>query len=189
MPEEKVAALIRSHVQRYSELDIMDVYRLLHQAVFGPGRPLTHVKTEREWLDSETQSATPNPEGILLESVHPEGQIVRLHLRQYLAVHGDLRKLLDAYIDSSQKVHGDASTIAAWWEIFHDLCRPQVGPMANRFDARTISLIGRTRQSENWSAMHHSPPFLQMYKPLYRVLVRPLAEALLTKQKIEYRLV
>jgi len=37
---DKLAALITRHVQRYPEIDILDVYKLLHQAVFGPGHAI-----------------------------------------------------------------------------------------------------------------------------------------------------
>jgi hypothetical protein len=183
MAEQQVPALIRSHLQRYSEIDIMDIYRMLHQAVFGPGKKIIAENVEREYLERETDGLRHDANALLLENIHPEGVIVRLHLRPYLAMRGNLRTLLAAYIETSAVVRGSEETMAAWWGIFQRMTGP--GEMlANRFDARTVSLIGRTRASERWSAAHHSPPFLQNYKPAYRVLTARIAEELLSKQGI-----
>jgi hypothetical protein len=60
MTDEKVAALIRIHIQRYPAIDILDIYKLLHQAVFGPGHAITAVKAAREWLERETETLAPD---------------------------------------------------------------------------------------------------------------------------------
>src|SRR5260221_12126626 len=98
----KLVALITAHVQRYTEIDVLDVYKLLHQAVFGPGHAITNQKAAREWLERESEILQPVAAEPLLESVHPEGSIVRLHLRPYLSVNGKLNKLLDALVHSSK---------------------------------------------------------------------------------------
>lgn len=186
MSEQQVATLIRAHLQRYSEIDIMDIYRMLHQAVFGPGKKITAVNAERDYLGREIEMLRPDSTALLVENIHPEGLIVRLHLRPYLAVRGDMDTLLSAFIATSEKVRGSENTMAAWWGIFQHMTQPGE-ILANRFDTRTVSLIGRTRASERWSAAHHSPPFLQTYKPAYRVLTRQIADELLSGQGITAR--
>lgn len=181
--DDKVAALIRTHLHRYKEIEIKDIYRLLHQAVFGSGHPITAVKSEREWLERESEIAVPDPKAHLLENIHPEGKLVRLHLRPYLSAKGDLKKLLDAFIASSKSIKGEVSTMEAYWRIVERMTEPD-GELANRFDARTVQLIGRTRAQENWPASHHSPNIVYAYKPIYRVLTLTAAQELLSKQKI-----
>src|SRR4051812_2895056 len=107
MSDEQVAALILTHVQRYAEIDILDIYKLLHQAVFGPGHAVKNAKPAREWLERETQILQPGPVQLLLENIHPDQALVRLHLRPYLAMKGSLGKLLDSFVESSKSVHGD----------------------------------------------------------------------------------
>lgn len=188
MSDEAVAALIRVHVQRYNEIDILDVYKLLHQATFGPGHAITNRRAAREWLEREAEIQLPNTNEPLLESVHPEGQTVRLHLRPYIAASGSLKKLLEAFIASSEAIEGDLKTMAARWAVFQRMTESG-GSLANRFSARTVSLIGRTRAAENWPACQHSPPFDRAYRPAYRVLTAPLAEALLRSQHIMFSVV
>jgi hypothetical protein len=183
--DEAVAALIRTHVQRYNEIDILDVYKLLHQGVFGPGHAVTNQRAAKEWLERESEIQTPNAGELLAESVHPAGEIVRVHLRPYIAAGGSLKKLLDAFIRSAKAADGDPTTMAAWWGVFQHMTEPG-GVLVNRYSARTVSLVGRTRATEKWPASPHSPPYDRSYKPAYRVLTRELAEALLTSQEITF---
>ncbi len=188
MSGEAIAALIRTHVSRYPALDILDVYKLLHQAVFGPGHAITNQRATREWLERESDLLIPSYDESLLENIHPQGQIVRVHLRPYLAARGSLEKLLEGYIRSSTAVQGDPEDMSAAWNVFQRMTE-NGGAFASRFPARTIALVGRTRASENWPASHHSPAYDQTYKPAYRVLTLSLAETLLKAQKITYSVI
>lgn len=188
MTSDKVEALIQRYVQRYTAIDIQDIYKLLHEAVFGPGHPITNRKAAQEWLERQSQLLEPALTQPLLESIHPDDAVVRLHLRPYLALNGSLKKLLTASVESSKLISGDGETMAAWWAIFQHMIG-EGGPLANRFDARTVALIGRTRTNEKWPAEHHSAAFDAAYKPAYRVLTRTLAEKLLKDQKLNFTLV
>ena len=185
MDDRAVEALIQAHVQRYLEADILDVYKLLHQAIFGPGHAITNQRAARDWLERESATLRPYGDDSLVESIHPEGKIVRVHLRPYLKAQGDLRKLLDGFLRSSREVQGDQAQMAAWWAIFQRLTE-QGGLLANRFVARTVTLIGRTRAAESWPASHHSPPFDRAYHPAYRVVTAPIAQEILSAQRITF---
>ena len=188
MTTEKVEALIQRHIQRYPQIDIQDIYKLLHQAVFGPGHAITKRKAAQEWLEWQSGLVQLAPNQPVLESIHPEDAVVRLHLQPYLALNGNLKRLLDAFIDSSKVMNGDLDTLSDWWGVFQRMT-DKGKPLADRFDARTVVLIGRTRANEHWPAMHHSPAFDAAYNPIYRILTRPLAETLLEQQKITFDLI
>jgi hypothetical protein len=111
-----------------------------------------------------------------------------VNLRPYLAARGSLKKLLDAFIQSSKDVTGEAATMFAWWSVFQPMTEAG-GPLANRFSHRTVALIGRTRAEEKWPASHHSPLYDRTYQPAYRVVTRLLAEELLQKQKIPFSVI
>ncbi len=187
MPEDHVSALISAHIQRYTEIDILDVYKLLHQAVFGPGHALTSRKAEqgaREWIARECEIMKPHAGDPLVEQIHPEGAVVRVHLRPYLTAKGKPDKLADGLIESSRIIVGDDQTMRAWWEIFEALVT--AGSFGQRFDIRLVALEGKTRASEHWPASHHSPRFQDAYRPAYRVLAYPVAEQLLRQQRIAF---
>jgi hypothetical protein len=186
--DRKVAALIETHVQRYPEIDILDVYKLLHHAVFGPGHAIKNAKAVQEVLEVECGLLTPDAAASLVENVHPYSKFVRLHLRPYLAARGDVSALLKAFVQSANAVTGDSATMAAWWAIFEAMIAPG-GALVGRFDARVAALERRTHASEQWPASHHSPRFERVYHPAYRVLAYPIAESLLGKQKIAFEVI
>ena len=53
MSDERLIEMIRVHLGRYSEAGMLDVYKLLHQATFGPGHLITNRNSAREWLEQE----------------------------------------------------------------------------------------------------------------------------------------
>lgn len=188
MTDEKVEALIQRHIQRYAQIDILDIYKLLHQAVFGPGHPITNRKAAHEWLEKQRDILQPAPDQPLLESVHPEDTVVRLHLRPYLELNGNLKKLLDSSIESSKVIVGNLETMASLWKVFQQMTGTG-GSLASRFDTRTVGLVGRNSANGSWPASHHSPIYDFTYKPVYRLLNRSLAEKLLHDQKLDFSLV
>jgi len=95
---------------------------------------------------------------------------------------------LDAFIESSKAEIGSSTAMATDWRVFEQMIGSD-GPLAGRFDVRTVALTGRTRASQNWPASQHSPNYEYAYKPAYRVLTRALAESLLNNQHFEFTLV
>ena len=180
MSDERLNALIQTHLARYARFEVMDAYKLLHQATFGPGHLIASKKAAREWLDSECEPLTPSSDEPLVESIHPDGLIVRIHLRPYLAAGGKTKPLLEAFIRSAEQVPDDPDLMAQRWSTFEAWCQPG-GAVAARFDLQEVRLFGRTRRREQWPAMHHSPAYEIAYQPHYRVLTRSEAEALCAK--------
>jgi hypothetical protein len=183
--DEKVIALIKLHMERYPALDVLDVYRLLHQSIFGPGHAIKSQKAEKEWLERQTEILGEGTLTPFVENIHPGGEVVRLYLRPYIAARGNPNKLLEAYTKSASNVKGNLDTMTQWWDIFQRSSSAGE-PFDGRFDVRNITLIARTRKRENWPASPHSPAYEANYKPVYRVLTLPLAQTLLDKQKIPF---
>lgn len=183
MSEERVVALIRTHLARYPQMQLADIYKLLHQAAFGPGHLIASKKAAREWLEHEAGRVSPSAESPLVENVHPDAQIVRLHLRPYLALGGGLKPLLEAFVRSAEQVSGDAQQMAAWWQVFESLCS-KGALCADVCEQREAALFGRVRAQEQWPAVHHSPAYYAVYQPAYRVLTATEAGALCRKLRV-----
>ncbi len=177
MSHEHVSALIHTHLARYAALEIADVYKLLHQATFGPGHLITNKKIAREWLDHDLERSAPRTDDPLVENIHPEGALMRLHLRPYVALGGRVKPLLDAFVRSAEQVAGDPALMAQRWAWFEQDCRAGMfGP--GRWDVRELELFGQVRHAEKWPAVHHSPAFVRAFYPSYRVLTRAEASSL-----------
>lgn len=182
---DRIEDLILAHVARYPEAGMMDVYKLLHQGTFGPGHLISNKKTAREFLEQEIDQIEPSANAILVESVHLDNAIVRLHLRPYIAHQGTVRTLLDAFVRSAKQVQGDPAVMAAHWQTFETLCRSGVLG-AEQFPLREVLLFGAVRAREEWPAVHHSPAYVNAYHPRYRVLTHAEAEAVCQKLGVPY---
>lgn len=189
MGDDRLTALLQAHMARYPAMEVADVYKLLHQATFGPGHAVASTKAAREWLEQEAGqvpplSATAWP---LVESVHPEGHVVRVHLLPYLAHGGELKWLLEAFVRSADALRGDPAVMAARWRVFADLCALG-GPLAGEFPAREIRLFGAARAAERWPAVQHSPAYNAAYTPSYRVLTAGEASALCDRLRVPFEI-
>ncbi len=181
-------ALIAAHMQRYPAMEVTDVYKLLHQSVFGPGYRVPSRKHAREWLDHEAGIANEPPTTPLLESVHPEEAFVRLHLMPYLAHGGNLATLLDAYIRSSDHESGSAAEMDACWSHFETMV--QTNPVWQRlFSLRQIGMLRAAHRADDWAAVHHSPAFIQAYRPTYRILAVDEARAVCRESGVPFSVV
>ncbi len=178
--DERVIELIRVHLARYPEMRMMDLYRLLHQATFGPGHRITGKKEAREWLEFQMDHVTPSRTEAAAEAVHPDGEIVRVNLRHYVALGGKSKPLLEAVIHSADWVRGDTAVMAGRWRLVESLA--QAGDLnAEYFPVREVLLFGRVRAHEQWPAVQHSPEYEAVYHPVYRLLTRSDAEAVYQK--------
>jgi hypothetical protein len=189
MNQNGIAGLLEAHLARYPASEITDVYKLLHQASFGPGHAIADRKAAREWLEHDLEQAQPEPGEALIESVHPLNAMVRLHLRPYVASGGAVKLLLDAMVRAGREVRGDPQLIAEGWLTFLALC--QAGnAYAERFEAREVLLFGRVYgAAQGWPAIHHSPAFHAAYQPSYRVLTLGEAEALCRKLGVMFEMI
>lgn len=185
MTEEGLADVIRTHITRYPEAEVIDMYKLLHQATFGVGHLIANKKTSRELIELRMKQLRPLPGAPLLENIHPAGAIVRLHLQPYMALGGGAKDLVNAMAESAAAVELDPVLMAARWRAFEGLCQPG-GPFVDVFSAQDVMLLGRIRSREQWPAVHHSPAYYNAYHPHYRVLTREAAEALVEKLNVAY---
>ncbi len=185
MGDDRLVALIHAQTARYPASEMVDIYKLLHQATFGPGHAIASKKAAREWLEQEAEQAGAPLGEPLVESIHPDGHIVRVHLRPYLAQGGQLKWLLDAFVRSAEAVSGDHALMAARWRAFAELCQSD-GPLAGEFPVREMGLFGAARAAERWPAVQHSPAFCKAYHPRYRVLVAGEASALCARLGVPF---
>ena len=164
--------LIQTHLTRYPASEIMDVYKLLHQATFGPGHLIANKKNVREWLERESELLTPAAHEPLVENIHPAGRDRAGSSAPLSRPYAhNLKGLLDAFVRSAEQVQGDQETDGPPLVIFRGRV-PVRRRVAGRFDVEDALLFGRIRGRESWPAMHHSPAYVAAYKPYYRVLTR-----------------
>ncbi|MBN1562429.1 MAG: hypothetical protein JXA10_01220 [Anaerolineae bacterium] len=201
MSDNGLITLLQTQLARYPQSEVADIYKLLHQATFGPGHLIDNKRAAREFLEQECDQLTPSTEAALVENIHPTGAIVRVHLRPYLALGARLNWLLDAFVRAAKQVAGDPAVMAARWQQFESYCETactsgnaknnSTGNVTNKAQAPSLSLreaqlFGKFRAAEGWPAVHHSPTYATAYQPKYRVLTCKEAEALCARLKVPF---
>jgi len=88
-------------------MQIQDVYKLLHQAAMGSEHAVSNPESARGWLIrelAEMGEGVPEP---LIDPISPDDEIVRVHMRPYVAAGYDPDLLLDAFIRTANEYRGD----------------------------------------------------------------------------------
>ncbi len=179
-----IQTLIAAHLTRYPVMELLDVYRLLHQATFGSPHSADEG-SQREWTRHEWDTNPPAKDSPLLESVSPDETWLRLHLRPYRAAGGAFDPLLTATLGSAAAHGGQAETLDAYWDALQELISASAD-LSARFAMREVVLFGQAHAAQHFPAEQHSPAFIDAYRPAYRVLHGSLARDLLTQQGLDY---
>jgi hypothetical protein len=183
-----LAEILDWHRDRYPQLGAADLYKLLHQGVYGPGHLITDPASAREYLlrehsaisdvrspMSDSHSLDPGPRpltpGLLSlaprplphEPLSPDSRYVRINLRGLDGA--AVERLLEALLESAREVPTD-----------HGLMRERLlGTMEwtwQRLPRATAELGKMLAWNEplGFPARHHSPAYQVAYAPAYRVV-------------------
>lgn len=167
-------AVLAEHAARYPLMAFDDTYKLIHQGVFGSEHAAPDEASARAWLVDEvaTIAGTPGAGEATFESIAPGAEVVRVHLRPYLAAGGDAEALLGAFLETAGAIHGsvDEFRCAA-------VAATDVDPV--RWPVAAWSAFVEDRIGEGLPALHHAGPFTEAYAPAYRVVTGELAARLL----------
>ena len=156
-----IERILRDHLSRYPALQIQDLYKLLHQAAMGSEHAVSHRGSVESWLTreiAEMGEGIPEP---LVDPISHDGEIMRIHLRPYMAAGHDPMRLLDAFIRTANEYHGDAKIIEQYW---------QDAVMMNRFPVPEMEDFFQGLKDKGFPAVHHSDQYEKLYRPAYRVI-------------------
>jgi len=156
-------SILRSHMARYPEMQIQDVYKLIHQAAMGNGHAVPDPSTAREWLERELAEMGAGPVEPLADPISADGEMLRVHLRPYLSSVDNVEALLDAFIRTANAFAGKTETLEANWD---SAVRTRLWP------ATVMNEFIVAMRAQNYPAVHHSEDYRQKYKPAYRVVRR-----------------
>ncbi len=185
MSGRSLSAILVYHLKRYPLLEARDVYKLIHQGVFGPGHIITSAAEARKALASEVRrqkSECRSQNGRaeeLIEPIDPDGRLVRVNLRPLAAAaevrsqkaecrrqNGGTEWLVEAMVESARRVEGDEALMKRRLSAAVRWCRTSLPGEATRLE----QLAARFEES-GFPALHHSPEYRRAYRPAYRVVL------------------
>jgi len=158
--------ILLDHFHRYPIMEIVDVYKLVHQAAMGPGHAVDDVEAALSWLMSELEGMGEGPGESEIDPVSGETGMVRVHLRPFHARGGNPETLLAAFLRSAKEHHRNFRLLDDYWEVFLDLADRDEVPVASE-EARVFY---RRLSAQGFPALHHSAEYARHYRPAYRVI-------------------
>jgi hypothetical protein len=169
------SGILLNHQRRYPLWQVQDIYKLAQQAAMGSEHALNDEDAVRAWLERELEEMGCGPEEALIDPIAPDGSIVRLHLRPYLAGGGDPETLLAAFLQTARQYHGSRTNLEEYLETAVGMTVSGELP----FSQVELSEFFSKMQRLNYPAQHHSAGYEAAYRPAYRVIYRsflPLKE-------------
>ena len=159
--------LINFHLQIYPDMCLQDVYKLLHQGIFGPQHLLLNPESARSYLQREWEGVKPTDIEALTEPVSIDGEMIRVNLRPYKAGGGKRETLWQTLYNSAIIIQPDNEKFARLWQQVIDLCQELKLP----FSVEEVERLGQETTAQRYPALHHSTEYQQANKPAYRVVL------------------
>lgn len=174
--EAAVRQSVRRQMGDYPESRLQDLYKSFFQDRFGPGHIISNRESALNYILSELEQAG-GSDAPYTEPCGWEENYVRVNLSAIRDGVVSADALTDALMASADPVTDEA--VAAWrqeWAAILAIVEKQFPdiPDLQRDKQAIDSLL-----SSGQYAYHHSPAYEQAYQPHYRIVKKPLAEALL----------
>lgn len=156
-------AILHDHVARYPSMQIQDMYKLIHQAALGSEHAISDPESVRKWMERELAEMGTGLDEPVIDPISEEEQIVRVHLRPFVAQGGDPDTLLDAFIRTANEFRGDTRVLKKYWN---------TATAMQYFPSTMMDGFIESMDARNYPAVHHSLEYERLYRPAYRVVWR-----------------
>ena len=163
------------------DLEVVDVYKMLFQSVFGI-QHILHDKAkqylEEELSTLEMQKFSDEP---LIENISIDNVMVRVNLRPFKMRSLSSDKLFLAMVTSAKETRGTQKAFLKLWNRFKSLV--EAGKL--NFDRSILEDFDRKVKKENYPPYHHSERYRRSYRPTYRVIKREVFKRIFNMHTLE----
>lgn len=172
--EEGWRRVVEAQLERYPGMQAEDVYKLAHQATFGPAHLITDEAAARRYLLDELGGVAIDGGAPLVEPLADDPPLVRVNLAPFKAAGGDPEALLRALVATAASVHGDAVAMCGRLDVAMEVLRAR----GRAAEAERLKVLGAELGARGFPAAHHSEAYTRSYRPAYRVVRRDLLPGL-----------
>ena len=166
--EASFRRLLRTQLARHPQLEVQDLYKLIFQASFGSEHAVADPVAAHHRLERELHGLADGPEEPIVDPISPDGRVVRINLRPYLAARGNVAGLLEAFVRTAREHRGTAATLHRYWRYAERMAAASLLPFAGEM----LQGFFAAMQIQGFPAVHHSETYAKTYRPAYRVIVR-----------------
>ncbi|MBL7191669.1 hypothetical protein ISS30_08225 [bacterium] len=163
-----IDGIIEKHLRKYPEMEIQDLYKLVHHAAMGGAHMGTDRQRIRDYLVKELESLEPSADEPLLEEVSPDGEVVRLNLRRFKAQNGVVEELVDSLAQSAAHYVESRDKLQEYWIQLEKMAASQKIP----YNPVQLEIFFDEMREYGFPPAHHSDNYRNKYKPAYRVIAR-----------------
>jgi hypothetical protein len=165
-----IGQLLAQHLERYPQMQLADLYKLLHQAAMGAGHLIRDPGEARAALLTECARLQAEADEPVVDPISPDGQLARVHLRAYLAAGHDPQTLAEAFLATPQRHPGSTEKLAKFCGCLGDLADATGIP----FTRAEVAAFFDPLVAEGFPVVRHSEAYRGAYRPAYRVVAVPL---------------
>jgi len=161
-----------AHLDDHPLAGAEDLYKFLHQAVYGPGHAIPNREAGAVWMEREIEDLGPPLEGELpCEALGGEPPLVRINLRPFVVSGGSADLLLDAFFGSANLERGSSRRM----DVVLSLAASYVQCAGRGELAPELKTLTAELAKKGYPAIHHSESYVKAYKPAYRVVDEAIA--------------
>ena len=166
--DEIFKAILMEEYRTHSAATVQDYYKFIHQASMGPGHWKMDPGMALQYLRAEIRTLTKDSTQPLCQFLSPDSELIRINLRPYLAMNGDIDSLAEAFAQTSNNFQQSEKALETDLTLFISAVRKKKIPLS----LDTVQSYIRRMRKEHFPAVHHSPQYEETYKPAYRVVFR-----------------
>jgi hypothetical protein len=149
-----------------------DLYKFLHQAVYGPGHAIPNPEAAAAWMDRELAGlGLPLEDERVCEALGGEPPLVRINLRPFVAGGGDPDLLVAEFVVSANLERGNSHRM----EVVLSMAASYVQCAGHGDLSPELEALNNELAAQGYPAIHHSEAYLEAYRPAYRVVEKALA--------------
>jgi len=161
-------------VASHPEAEAVDLYKFLHQAMFGPGHAAPDRAQAAKALDSELADLGPLMSSeAWCDTLGGDPMLVRVNLRPFVANGFSSDALVEAFVATASAVRADPQQMG----VALDLVVQWLQTDSRQDLGRDLQELARTMAKQGYPTVHHSAAYRQAYKPSYRVIEASIASA------------
>ncbi len=158
--------MLLAEIHKHPRSKVNDIYKFLHQAAFGSEHAIKDTSSARNWLEEEIAGLGSYSNDALIDTLSPDGRLVRINLSRYLKEGFSPKELLNAFIKTANNYNRSIEKFRSYWESALELVSTKKLP----FTEKEMDIIFGEQAKENFPAIHHSKEYTSEYKPAYRVV-------------------
>ncbi len=172
--KDDLRAFLLDYVQKWPQLELTDLIKLLYQAAFGCGHFAPGEERVTAFLDQELAQTQADPCGGMIETV--PGGYARVHIAPYAAQGMRVHTLARLFMLTADAPAQEGA--AAWFGAALDLLLSMADAGELPFAPQDASAQIAAYRAAGCPSVHHSEAFRAAYHPAYRIVRAQYAQLL-----------